>query len=415
MPRGGGRSAGSGGGSRSSGSRSSGGGSRAGFSSGRSRGYGGSSRSSGGSIHRGGGGSFGSSRGGSGRSSAPFGGMGPGGGSWGGGPAPTRPPRYGGGYGYGYGYGGGYRSTPAGYGGTPYRGGGCLSSIASMLVTLAILALVAILVLPASCSASVLGSGGSGTTRVANASKTHQRLAAGDCDPISEWYDDQAGWIDDERTLVDGLEHFYDKTGVQPYLIVAEQVDGSRDYQETDVEAYMRGRYDELFGDDNGHLILLFCEPYESEYDPYLLVGRQAQGTIDTEAQDIIYSSIDYWYTDGSLSDSEYFAKIFQTSADAIMFDAEQAATRKSSVIKGLVAVGVVAGIGVVIARVARSKKEQYEAAQRLAETPVDQMGGAGATGGVDVNGDGKVDAADAASFGLSGEEQDLLSKYGGD
>lgn len=409
MPRGGGRSAGSGGGSRSSG-----GGSRAGFSSGRSRGYGGSSRSSGGSIHRGGGGSFGSSRGGSGHSSAPFGGMGPSGGSWGGGPAPRgpRPPRYGGYGGYGY----GYRSGPSYSGGYyPAGRGGCLSSLVSIVLWIVILMVIVLVIAPASCSASLLGAGGSGTTRVANASKTHQRLAAGDCDPISEWYDDQAGWIDDERTLVDGLEHFYDKTGVQPYLIIAEQVNGSRDYQEADVEAYMRGRYDELFGDDNGHLILLFCEPYESEYDPYLLVGRQARGTIDTEAQDIIYSSIDYWYTDGSLSDSEYFAKIFQTSADAIMFDAEQAATRKSSAIKGLVAVGVVAGIGVVIARVARSKKEQYEAAQRLAETPVDQMGGAGATGGVDVNGDGKVDAADAASFGLSGEEQDLLSKYGGD
>ena len=154
-------------------------------------------------------------------------------------------------------------------------------------------------------------------------SNTHnnprQKLAAADCIESSQWIDDQAIWIENQDTVIDKMRSFYEMTGVQPYLIIADQVNGNKDYTEADVERYLRNRYDELFEDD-GHLILFFCEPYENEYDPYLLVGSKAATVIDESGENTIYAAIDRWYTDSSLDDDEYFARVFLASGNAIMY-----------------------------------------------------------------------------------------------
>ena len=318
MGRGGGsasRSSGSSG-SRSSGSRSGGSshGSRASFSSGRSRGYGGSSSSGGSSSFK-----RGSSGGGGSRSQAqaPMR-------SRGRGPAPA--PRSHGRRGFGL----GHPSVPGGFigyaGGAPrrsYGGGGGCGCLAG-LTTLIALLVAAVLFIPASCTR--LLSGGKNSASDADqspvtlqTSHTREKLAADACVESDQWLDDQAGWLDDQKTVTDAMRSFYEQTGVQPYLIIADGIDGNKDYALGDVETYLRDRYDELF-DDDGHLILLFCEPYENEYEPFLLVGEQAQQVVDTDGENIIYDAVDHWYTDTSLSDDEYFARVFVASANALMY-----------------------------------------------------------------------------------------------
>ena len=228
-----------------------------------------------------------------------------------------RPRNYGGGY-----YGGGYND---GYYDTPYRRGGCgCLSGTVMLVLAVVLSLVA---LPVSCMRSMTGSSHSQTEQGFvdlnlgdnNGSSPRQKLDAADCAESPQWIDDQAGWLENQNTVIEKMRRFYDMTGVQPYLIIADQVNGSKDYTEADVERYLRSRYDELFEDD-GHLILFFCEAYENEYDPYLLVGSKAATVIDENGENIIYEAIDRWYTDSSLDDDAYFARIFLASANAIMY-----------------------------------------------------------------------------------------------
>lgn len=146
-----------------------------------------------------------------------------------------------------------------------------------------------------------------------------QKLAAEECIESSQWIDDQANWLENQNTVIAKMRSFYEMTGVQPYLIIADQVNGNKDYTEADVEQYLRSRYDELFEDD-GHLILFFCEPYMNEYDPYLLVGSKAATVIDESGENTIYAAIDRWYTDRSLDDDEYFARIFLASGNAIMY-----------------------------------------------------------------------------------------------
>lgn len=225
----------------------------------------------------------------------------------------------------------GRRFMRGGYYGAPYASGsgcgcGCLSTIIMLAVAMSLFAFV----LPASCMSGFMGgSHGEVTHLVSDApsqtqTKTHttsssrQKLAAADCVESAQWIDDQAGWLENQDTVIQKMRSFYEATGVQPYLIIADQVNGTKDYSVSDVERYMRSRFDELFQDD-GHLMLLFCEPYTNEYDPYLLVGSKAATVIDEDAENIIYEAIDYWYTDSSLNDDAYFARIFLASGDAIM------------------------------------------------------------------------------------------------
>ena len=227
---------------------------------------------------------------------------------------------------YGGGYGGGYND---GYYGTPSRRGGCGCLSGTVVLVLALLLFV--VAVPAACMRFTAGSSHTQTTQntsgvvfnlnnenSSNTGAARQKLAAADCIESSEWIDDQANWIENQNTVISKMRSFYEMTGVQPYLIIADQVNGKKDYTEADVERYLRNRYDELFADD-GHLILFFCEAYENEYDPYLLIGSKAATVIDTDGENIIYEAIDRWYTDSSLDDDAYFARIFLASGDAIM------------------------------------------------------------------------------------------------
>ena len=181
------------------------------------------------------------------------------------------------------------------------------------------------LFLPSSCMSYLRGKRSSTTSQptqsqtTSQSMRTREKLAADACIESDQWLDDQAGWLDDRDTVVDALRSFYEQTGVQPYLIIADSIDGNKDYAMGEVETYLNERYDELF-DDEGHLILLFCEPYENDYEAFLLVGEDAQQVVDTDGESIFYDAIDRWYTDKSLTDDEYFARVFVASANALMY-----------------------------------------------------------------------------------------------
>ena len=278
-----------------------------------------------------------------------------------------------------------------------------------MLVPLiVVLAILAVLV-PVACVplAYIPSSGGTTTSEVAQVTHTHKKLPASECDTSDEWLDDRADWIDDEPKVTKALRYFYDKTGSQPYLVVATDIDGKTDFTDAEGEAWANAIYDEHFSDD-GHTVVAFVEYEESEYAYYIVAGRAAQSVIDDEARGIIADEINYWYTDPSLDDSAYFAKVFTEAADTIMFDYEQttktANSRRRTIVLALAAAGVAAVIGIVVVRASRRKREEYEAARQLAETPI---GTASST-------PADADATSAPST-TSSELEEFERKYGSD
>ena len=200
-----------------------------------------------------------------------------------------------------------------------------------------------------------------------------EALPADKCQAVDKWYQDDWGdWIDEsgeEASLKAGLQHFYEKTGVQPYLwIMGEE---GKDYMsEGSVEELAEEKYKELFGNDEGHLLVIFRE-YPNESSNYIVTatpGHDAETQVmDGQAREILLDYIDYFYTDNDLNEGRFFQRAFSRAADRIMI--KQLSTKQLATIV-IVAVVVVIGI-IVTASIIRKKKvaiAKQKALQKQAE-----------------------------------------------
>ena len=125
-----------------------------------------------------------------------------------------------------------------------------------------------------------------------------EALPADKCQAVDKWYQDDWGdWIDEsgeEASLKAGLQHFYEKTGVQPYLwIMGEE---GKDYMsEGSVEELAEEKYKELFGNDEGHLLVIFRE-YPNESSNYIVTatpGHDAETQVmDGQAREILLKQL---------------------------------------------------------------------------------------------------------------------------
>ena len=194
-------------------------------------------------------------------------------------------------------------------------------------------------------------------------------LPASKCDPIDEWYrDDWGDWIDENgegTTLENGLKHFYETTGVQPYLwIMGEE---GKDYMsEGSVEELADATYKDMFGDDEGHILVVFRE-YPNASSNYICTvtpGYDAETQImDEEAREILLDFIDYYYTDSELNEGQFFAKAFSNGADRIM-------TKQLplSVLYTIIAVVIILVIGLIITVSIIRKRKVAVAKQKAAQ-----------------------------------------------
>lgn len=146
-----------------------------------------------------------------------------------------------------------------------------------------------------------------------------KKLDAESCEYMDFMLEDRLGWISDTEIVEGAMNGFYEATGVQPYLIICDNIEGIGG-EITDEEAllYLNSFYDSLYGDE-GHMIFVFMEYDESEYVTFLYTGKLAEKVMDEEAREIFLDNADYYYTDESLSDEEYFARVFLQSASQIM------------------------------------------------------------------------------------------------
>lgn len=373
---------------------------------GRSFGGGGGGGFGGGGFHGGGRSSGGFSGGfGGGRS----GGRSFGGGGFGGGfghrpPRPPRPPYHhhsGGSFWTGYilgrnSGGGGYRG--GGYNGGPSydgNGGGCLNTLVNMVIVLVLIVIIGSVFM--SCAS------GFSSYDVPESTVEREALSKGTAQ-LTDWYDDRDGsWIRSSSTLEDGMEHFYNETGVQPYLII--EPNGSHtSYQElTDIA---EDEYDKLFSDE-AHFLVVFCDDNAGSFDVGYTVGSAARSIVDDEAMDIFAAYLDRNYQDMSLSEEQIFSKTFYDTADRIMSVQEE----QSPLIPVAIIVGGAACVVIVV--IVIKKFSQLRGGSENAEE-------AGANGSDSSNGNCDKDAdADkptaSAGDAKSGDNHDDASDKKGD
>lgn len=200
-----------------------------------------------------------------------------------------------------------------------------------------------------------------------------EALPSEKCKKIDSWYQDDWGdWITSDYEGVElrsGLEYFYQKTGVQPYLwIMGEE---GKDYMsEGSLEELADKKYKEMFGDDEGHLLVIFRE-YPNESSNYIVTatpGYDAETQVmDEQAREILLDYIDFYYTDTSLSTGHFFQRAFIKAADRIMI--KQLSNKQ---IFTIIAVVLIVIIGIIItASIIRKKKvavAKQKALQKQAE-----------------------------------------------
>lgn len=184
------------------------------------------------------------------------------------------------------------------------------------------------------------------------------------------WYDDSAmGWISSGHTLEQGLRRFYNETGVQPYLVITDQVDGNYSPTGDELWEYANQVYDEMFSDE-GHMVFVFqCEDGGTEYMMAACTGNQAKTVIDEEALEILYDYIDsYFYSD--MDEDEMFSKAFSDAAKRIM-DTQMAIGSVVAIVIGVIVVAVL--VLIIVVSIIRRSREKAEETERILNTPLEK------------------------------------------
>ena len=334
-------------------------------------GFSGGGRTSGG-FSGGGGGRSG------GRSGGPSGGFGggPRGGGFGGGP---RGGGFGGGPrgGFGFGFGPSIHVGPSvNVGGGGNGGcGGCLGTVIGFILVLMLLSVLYGAM--DSCSGrNDYGSYGSSAYSATTTSDTvRTKLDSGDVSKTAYYTDEDGDWIHSASKLEKGLSHFFDKTGVQPYVYILKN--GS----ETSVDALNKKSsdlYDQLFSDE-GHFLLVFCDAGDGTFNCGYTIGTKARTVMDDEALGVLEDELNNAYNNAS-SDEEVFSDAFYNTADTIMKAADSEAKSAATGKVALVVVGVAAVGGIAYVVVRNKKKadaERKERADQILNTPLEKFGDA--------------------------------------
>ena len=140
------------------------------------------------------------------------------------------------------------------------------------------------------------------------------------------WYEDNLDWVIYEQVLIDGLEEFYGKTGVQPFVLLLPydtRYWKGNEIDETVVDSYLNNYYNSHFTDEAHFLLVYFASAEDSitEMDGtfYYLCGYEAETVLDDEATDVFWTYLKYYYSDTSHGLEAMIGNAFADTAEVIM------------------------------------------------------------------------------------------------
>lgn len=271
-----------------------------------------------------------------------------------------------------------YRSSRPIYGGPHYHSGGYGygygHSSSSSWVSILIFFIIIIIII--SINSSLI----SNSTKVPK--NTTQRVALNGVVSKTDWYEDNIGWITSKNTLISGLEEFYKKTGIQPYVLFvpysAEYWNGN-DINATKADAYLEKVYSEKFTDE-AHFIFAYFQcknDSKSEMDGEFryLSGYSADTIMDNEAISILWGYFEKNYYNTSLSIEKMISNTFSETAKSIM----SKPTNGWDFAIILIIVIVIILIIVFVYKMVKSKhqreKEKEEFTEKILEKPLETFG----------------------------------------
>ena len=183
------------------------------------------------------------------------------------------------------------------------------------------------------------------------------------CVKMDTWYHDDTGRIineDDADYIIAGMEYFYEKTGVQPFLWgtnIYERLSDLHSPYERDKEraTILTSKYEDLFKSDGGHILVALTPTGSGMYYWHCYPGENARKQVmDDEALQILADCLGYMFEMDSDHPGKAIGKAFVKAADTIMIDQTY-----TSYALAIVAVGVLIFITVIcISSIRRSGKE---------------------------------------------------------
>ncbi len=272
-------------------------------------------------------------------------------------------------------FGGFARPRPAV--GVPVAGGGgcggCLGGVVGLVLAALLIAL-----LTTSLSLCDGGSYGSSYDRPSYAqqsdSDTVREKLPADAVTKTDYYTDADGdWVHSTGRLTKGLEEFYERTGVQPYVYI---LPNGQTTSGSELTALAEQLYPELFSDE-GHLLLVFCDAGDGTFNCGYTVGSAASAIMDSEALDVLSDELDYAYNNAA-TDEEVFSDAFAETAERIMAAAEDEQRSQTFLVAaGVVAVVVAVGFGVtyVVKRRKAKEAEEQKRVEEILNTPLEKFG----------------------------------------
>ncbi len=215
-----------------------------------------------------------------------------------------------------------------------------------------------------------------GTARGMNSSEKNtivrEKLDTGNA-YINDCIIDELGWFDNTSKTAAELKSFWEKTGVQPYIIL-KAYDSSLT-GDSEKEEWTTNYYDENFTAENIFLYVYFAEENTDNDVGYMCYanGMQTSSVMDSEAVEIFWNYIDrYWYAD--MSTDDVFVNAFSDTANTIM----HVSTNGWDVLKWVfIVIAIIAAGAVVIILVNKRnqrKKEEAAEAQKILETPINDI-----------------------------------------
>lgn len=263
-------------------------------------------------------------------------------------------------YGGGGFYGGGFYPRPPRRSTVIVSNGGSFNAIISLIIFVVVL-MAAFGGFPSSNSSS--------TKSVPKSTQNRERLESG------IGYDnncivDNIGWFDNVTKAEKSIKKFYDKTGVQPYIVL--NAYDSTLLTDTAKEEYAKKWYDEHIKNESTFLYMYFAEPDTDNDVGYMAYvnGKQVSSVMDSEAIEIFWAYVDkYWYSD--MSTDDMFITIFTKTADRIMTKSTTAADVGNNAVKAIGVIVVFAGIIVVMVIRRKHKAEEAKETEKILNTPL--------------------------------------------
>lgn len=233
--------------------------------------------------------------------------------------------------------------------------GGC----GSVFIVIAVLLLVALLVVG-------LGGGGCSSSSVAASTVERVALEPGVAQETGYFTDEDGDWIHNTAVLQKGLRHFYEETGVWPYVYVLPNGSVTSTSQLTTMAQEL---YGQLFSDD-GHFLLVFCDNNAGGFNCGYWAGSRARTVMDDEAAEVLADYLWKYYQEAP-TEEEVFSEAFRDTADRIM----TVTPSPLPIVAGCAAVIIVAVVVFLIVRNRRlAKQREAERMQEILNTPLESL-----------------------------------------